>query len=94
MNGLKDTGLLYISENMFIRISLFLESLLKYGLLEFEPFTDIYYDAMKKKEFIKPTKDSKIILNGKTVFIISKENKHRVFSCMDKEKYLKLKENL
>ena len=91
---LKDNGLLHISDNMFIRISLFLESLLKYSTVEFEMFTESYYDFMEKKENLKYSKTDKAIMNGNLVYIVSIDKKKVSYMKLRKPDYLKLKESL
>ena len=84
--------IMYINENMFIRISLFLRGLLKFAHIDFDIFTEPRYDFMIKKSNITEIQQGSIaIINGNRVYSVILNRKSIEYSIVGYKDYLEMR---
>ena len=84
--------LMYVNENMFIRISLFLRGLLKLAHIDFDIFTEPRYDFMiKKSNLTEIPRGTIAIMNGNRVYSVILNRKYIEYSILDAKDYLEMR---
>lgn len=83
---------MYVNENMFIRISLFLRGLLKLAHIDFDIFTEPRYDFMiKKSNVTEIPRGTTAIINGNRVYSVILNRKSVEYSIFDAKDYLEMR---